>query len=290
MGDSLVCLTYHEYGMGSPDELAEFGISYRVMEWYGLAMGGAVANGRDVGNINTVGVDNLTNPALPMIADIDISSEVSATNPRVADITVKVTAKQQLPNDTKLHIIVYQTRIHYEDDFGVVAPNGLVYMLDVVRDLVTDTFGVAIPALGAGQSHSVTGTFTAFPSIKDLDSLRTAAIVQVDDTTKQVLSVAKTNKSPLDTGSIPIITGNLIPEKAKLQIAYNSPQKLRVILPFDNARALVYNTAGRILRKQRLYGVEGDKVTVFLPQAEGLLFIRLISEDGKSLVCKIPFK
>ena len=69
MGESLIYLTYHEEGMGSPDELAADGISWRVMDWYDFAMGGAAGNGADIGNINTVGVENLTANPIPIHLD-----------------------------------------------------------------------------------------------------------------------------------------------------------------------------------------------------------------------------
>ncbi len=94
MGNDVMIVTYHEKGMGSPDELCDNGIAWRAMDWYGFAMGGVAASGKDVGNINTVGADNLNANPVSQIVDFEIFWKVSATNPKSSDITVKTTAKQ----------------------------------------------------------------------------------------------------------------------------------------------------------------------------------------------------
>jgi hypothetical protein len=288
MGDNLQVITYHELGMGSPEDLCDGGIAYRAEIWYEFAMGGAAANGADVGNINTVGVQNLSADPILQTADFEITWEVHSTDPRSSDITVKVTAKQDFPANTNLHFMVLQTRIDWEDEYDFKPSNGQTYMINGVRDLCTDSMGVELPELKNGESHSVTKTYTANPKMIYPDRLRTAALVQVMDT-KKILAVTETDKSPLDTGSIPIIAGKYVHKKTALHLASIGSHMLGMTLPFNNTTALVYNTAGRVLAKQSFSGMEGQRATLLLPEAQGILFLRLVSESGRSVTVKIPY-
>lgn len=117
-------VTHHEKGIGSPDDLCNGGISWRAMQWYDLAMGGVAANGVEAGNINTVGIDNLTADLMPDLVDFEIFWKVSDTNPKSSDITVKLTAKKTFPVNTHLHLFVYQNRINWMDEYGIPPMNG----------------------------------------------------------------------------------------------------------------------------------------------------------------------
>jgi len=285
MGDSLISLTYGEAGMGYPEDLTGGGISWRVMTYYDLPMGGAAANGVDAGNIGTVDVNSLTANPISMIADLEITSKVSGTNNKIADITVKVTAKKVLPAKAKLHIIVFQTRLNWQDEYGMTPSNGQIYMVNAVRDLVSDSTGEPVSALAAGEAQSITKTFTADPKVKYPDSLRVSAILQVEDT-KEILSVSQTKKSPL--GISPIVVSHHILNKTELEIASAGFQKIGVTLPFSNASVRIYTTAGRIVKSQNCIGVKGQRVSITLPEADGVFIIKLFAGKDLYTVFTVP--
>ena len=289
MGEDLIHLTYHEEGMGSPAVLCEGGIDWRVMEWYGLAMGGAAGNGEDMGNINTVGVDNLTANPIPQVVDFEISWVVSSTNPKSSDITVKVTARQAFPASTHLHIVVYQTKVDWKEEFDLEPGNGQTYVTNVVWDLVLDSMGRELPQLAVGESHTVTANFTAKEEVQYPMKLRVAALVQVMDT-KMFLSATTTDKSPLDPNSIPIITDNYMPQASAVDLSSAGARGIQMTLPFRNTTALVYNTAGRVLARQSFTEQKGARVILSLPKARGVLFMKLLGENRESVVVKVPFR
>ncbi len=289
MGDSLVILTYHSDGMGIPEDLFEGGIGYRAGTYYDFAAGGAAAGGKDVGTIHSVGVENLTANSISMIADLTVSSIMSTTLINSADITVTVKANEPIPANSKLLIMVTETELNWFSVYEIVPSNGQTVIYNVVRAIVSDSAGSPLPQLKAGETHSVTGTFTCKPKLQNPNNLRVAALIQVEDT-KEILSVVKTKTTPVDTASIPIIFNSNLPEKADVQIAFVGSHQLIITLPFSNAKALVYNTSGRILQKQICNGNEGHRVSISLPQAEGVLFVKLISEKGYSTIFKIPVR
>ncbi len=274
--------------MGSPEELCEGGINWRVMTYYELPMGGAAANGEVIGAIGNATAENLEKNPVPMTADIVVTSKISATDPRSADITAKVTAKEAFPANTVLHLIVLETRISWIDDFGLAPSNGQTYMLDVVRKLVSDSTGESLPELAVGESHSFTGSFTASATVSNLKNLRTVVIVQVEDT-KEILSVIETAISPL-VDPDPIIFTTTINKYAGLGLSFSGRQKISMILPFDNAHITVYTISGRILKTQNCRGKEGQRAAVSLPETDSVLFVKLTSEQGKTVVFKVPFR
>lgn len=289
MGDSLVILTYHSDGVGIPEDLFEGGIGYRAGTYYDFAPGGAVAGGIDVGTIHSVGYENLTANSISMIADLTVSSTTSTTLPNSADITVTVKANEPIPANSKLLIMVTETELNWFSVYEIVSSNGQTDIYYVVRAIVSDSTGSPLPQLKAGETHSVTGTFTCKPKLQNPNNLRVAALIQVEDT-KEILSVVKTKTTPVDTASIPIIFNSNLPQKAAVQIAFTGSQQVLLTLPFDNAKSMVYNTSGRILKKQYCRGKEGHRISISLPEADGVLFVKLISEKGHSAVFKIPFR
>lgn len=290
MGNSLVILTYHENGMGSPKGLCIGGIAWRIDTYYSLAMGGAATNGKDIGFISVVGVDNLTADPIPMIAYLEIASKVSDNDQNTADITVKISAREAFPEKVKLHIIVTETIIDWKKVYDLTPFNGQTVMYNVVCDLITDSTGAKVPALKAGKTHSVTETFTNNPTFHNPDSLRVTALIQVEDT-KKILSVAKTKWSPLDTGIIiPIIVNEHLIKIPKLQIISAGHRHLRMTLPFNNATVVVYNTAGRELKRQSFDRKKGQIVTILLSETKGLLLIKIKSADGYFTVFKVPIR
>lgn len=289
MGDNLVVITYHKLGMGSPPDLCDGGIAWRAADFYEFAMGGVAANGSDVGSITSVGVENLSANPIPQVADFNITWKVSSTNPKSSDITVKVTAKQDFSANTNLHFMVLQTIINWKEEYNITTTNGQTYMINSVRHLCTDSMGLPLPLLKNGESHEVTKNYTADPAMKYPKKLRIAAIVQVMDS-KKILAVTQTSQSPLDTGIIPIIIDKYVHKNTALQLATAGSHQLKLTLPFQNTTALVYNTAGRVLTRQSFDQIEGRSVTLSLPEAQGVLFLKLIGESGQSVAVKVPYR
>ncbi len=291
MGSSLLIITYHEYNPAAavPEDMTANGIDWRAATWYDMAMGGAVANGTYLTDIGNVGSSLLSTNPTPDGADFAISWKVSATNPKSSDITVGITAKQAFPANGKLFIIVYQTKVHWNDDYGFTASNGQEYVYNAVRAIIGDTLGLAVPQLAVGGTHTVTHNYTAASTVIYPEKLRTAVMVQ-DMDTKEFVKVAYTGHSPLDTGTIPIIMDKYVHNKSALNIASFGARQIKMTLPFQNTTALLYNTAGRVLAKQSFSNVKGTRVTLNLPEARGVLFMKLLGENGKSVAVMVPFR
>ncbi|MCI0474179.1 MAG: hypothetical protein L0Y76_11410, partial [Ignavibacteria bacterium] len=99
-------------------------------------------------------------------------------------------------------------------------------------------------------------------------------------------SVSQTKKSPL--GISPIVVSNHMPHKTELEIASAGFQKIGVTLPFSNASVRMYTAAGRIVKSQNIIGVKGQRVTITLPEANGLLIIKLYAGKDLYTVFTVP--
>lgn len=282
-GDTLYVLTYHEIGEGTPLFFQQNGIGTRAMDgYYGMPMGGAIANGNDAGSINLVQTSVFDGNPIPQDASFEFSSEVSSSDPKTVAITVNATAKANIPDGVKLHILVTEKKIVWEDTWpeGVTENTVQKMIYDVIWDIIGDTLGNDFPSIAAGASHSMTHNFTLTDGRgQNADSLEVTAVLQVNDT-KKILAVSRMAGSPFASDGNPITSSSLMKKMGSLSLNI-SGNKLSFKLPFNKTEVSLFNTSGRMLSKQNLNGNKGSMVSLNLPEAKGLLLMKLRSIKGE---------
>lgn len=291
MGEDLVILTYHDKctGNGIPDELTNGGLSWRVMKWYDLAMGGVASSGTIIGSILQTTVENLSSNVVADKAKIEIYSQVPDKKVKKSDIMVKVSPKEKLPDNTKLHVVVFDKRVNWLEDFNFQPANGQTEMPYVVRDLITDSTGCPFPTTNVGETFVYSGVYIATETIKKPYRLGIVAFLQVEDT-KKILALAKSSHSPLDTSTIDIIMNHNVFNKSSVHVDMLG-NTLRMKLPLGRTNAMIYNCQGRLLYENGFsIKHQGEQVSLDMPYSSGVLFVKLISKNGISRVVKVPVR
>ena len=289
MGASLILLTYHTSAMGTSPDFFTDAIEWRVDDYYNFAMGGAAVNGNDNGvGVNDITTDYLQQNPLGTAATFKVESKTLDQNRLSAEITVTVTAQEALAEGIRLHVAVVETQIDMLELYGSATSNGQTNIYYVVRELLTDGPGVELPAMQTGETESFTGTFERDSSIQNADSLRVTSLIQ-NESTKEVLAADATTTSAIPE-TTPIIYKPDIHGDAKPLPYPTNNSRLVIVLPFSNATATVFNTNGRELERYRLTGRAGQKALIPLPQAHGLLLLRLTSHNGRTVVRRILSK
>lgn len=296
-GDTLLVLTYHEVGDNTPQFFQINGIGARATAaYYNMPMGGAFANGNDAAAISFVQTQVFTDNVIPQTASFEFSSEVSSTDDKTVAITVNTTAKQDIPAGVKLHIIVTEKTIKWMNTWpeGISETtgktgNGQEIMYDVIWDMIGDTLGNDFPSISSGESHSMTHSFTLYTDrAQKSDSIEVTAVLQVEST-KQILAVSRMVGTPFVEGSIPITSKGLSNTLKGLSLNINGKNAI-FKLPFSQTEISLFNSAGRMLSKQKIDGLKGSSVSVKLPEAKGVIIMKLNSLKGdvftQSLIIK----
>lgn len=278
----------------TPQILQINGIAARAMSrYYGMPMGGAFGNGNDAAAINFLQKTVIEQNPIPQDVSFEFSSAVSATDDKTVDITVKATASKDIPADVRLHIIVTEKRIYWENVWpeGVTdgkTSNGQDFMYDVIWDIIGDTLGNEFPSITAGQSHSMTHPFTLYDDMgQNADSIEVTAVLQVEST-KQILAISRMVGSPYNSGN-PIISNGLIKGMSKLSLN-TSGLKANFKLPFEQTNLTLYNTSGKTLLKRDFNGKVGTSVSFNLPESKGVMILKMSSQKGDMLTKRLILK
>jgi len=275
--------------MGTTPDFFTPAIGWRAEVYYGWNMGGASINGINFGNIKKAIADSLRGKDIDQSATFEVTSNTLDPNRTRAEITVKVTASKDLPEGIKLHSAVVETDLDIVAVYGQPTGNGQTHIYNIVRDLLTDSAGVAIAALTNGQSHFITKTFvrdTAFQ--KSADSLRVVAWLQ-NDTSKQIIAAMQAS-----TSAIPHYTAILgtpvVMKNSKLMLVQTGKKSVSFTMPFDGVKAAIFNTFGRTLSQVDLNSKKGEKVSLNLPESQNIVFLKLVSAHGAVVITKIMLK
>lgn len=292
-GDTLIVLTYHEEGNMTPIILQVNGIAARARtKYYGMAMGGVRANGQNAPAINSFQKEiyDLYDP-IPNSASFTFSSNVK--DDKNVDITVNTTASLNIPEGVKLHIMVTEKTIYWENVWpegltNGATVNGQEFMYDVIWDIIGDTLGNDFPAISAGESHSMTHPFTLYDDMnQNPDSIEVTAILQVEST-KEILAVARMGSSPFNASNP--ISSKGFSNKMKAISLNVIGSKATFKLPFNKTEVSLYSPSGKMLNKVSLKGNKGNKASINLPESKGVVLMRMNSLSGEVITERLIIK
>ncbi|QQS27987.1 MAG: Omp28-related outer membrane protein [Sphingobacteriales bacterium] len=123
-----------------------------------------------------------------------IRVEESFTSATVVSISVTITSLVDMaPGNYKLHLELIENMVSYATAPG---SNGEKDFPNVLRKMLPNSGGTTVPALTAGETFSITQSYT-IPSYVNASQLRTVVFIQ-ENTTKAVL---QTFKAPAATGT-----------------------------------------------------------------------------------------
>lgn len=285
LNDTLILMSYHDTRMGTPADYFTPAIAWRSEKYYLWNMGGASINGNGIGNYANGTADSLRLKQIDQYATFNVSSTTLNYQRLSAEISVKVTAAKDLPAGIRFHAAVVETNLDVVAVYGQATGNGQRYIYNIVRDLLTDSAGIAIAALTTGQSDSITKIFVRNPAIQNADSLRVVAWLQ-NESTKQIIAAMQTYTSAIPP-STSILATSTVAKSSKLRVANSGRNRVCFVMPFDGLEAAVYNTTGRNCGSFTLNSKKGETVSITVPQSKSILFLKVVSVNGSAAIAEI---
>lgn len=161
--------------MGTPIHLSDKGKAHRVEEYYNMAMGGVYVNGANAFVLGNVQPSHMTDNPIPQHHGISLSSVKEANG----DITtsIEILAGRAEEEGLKMHVVVTERSVLWEDHYGSVTPNGQSDMSHVVVALLGDTLGNTLPALSTGETFESAFTWSV-PPLSNEEDLDVSVILQ----------------------------------------------------------------------------------------------------------------
>ena len=275
--------------MGTPDDLMNNGLAWRVQTYYDMPQGGACISGVDAGNINVISAASLRAKQLPMTAGLSFSVIAVDTAAHSAEISVAVSATNPLPEGVVLNVLMEETTINWMGAYDFAPLNGQTVMHNVACGFISDTLGFPIPAMASGEVALFTGTASYDPAFHNPDSLRIVAILQVA-ATREMLSAARMAVSPFPSAGTPVLSRYAV-SAPLLGVTAQGADQIVFATPFADAQGAFYDLRGCRVGTFDLAGTAaGQRVSIARPVAAGICILEVVSRDGSRTAMRVPLQ
>jgi len=273
--------------MGTPTSFFTPSIVWRVDSLYKWNMGGSSINGRSSGNILKITTDSLRAKPFDSVASFSVIGKSTDSLRLTSTITVNATAIKSIPKGMKLHAAIVESTVDYEKLYGSATVNGQTKIYNVVRELLTDSLGVEMGSLAAGETFSITKSFTRDPNFQNADSLKVVTWIQIDSS-KEIISSYESDPVAMPENTA-IVHFRAVRNVLPLSVTISNDKQLTLTAPFENATISIQTFAGRVVRSMVVQG-KGGAVTIDATSLSGTYICSVRSNSGEFFVQKVLLK